>query len=244
MDRVVEVDLKQILQACLRKWWLIVLMALALAVAVYMYTALFVTPQYQTGASFYVNNSQQSGESQKISSSDLATSQRLVLTYVNIIKSDSVLEKVIGETELKMTPSQIRSMMTAESIDETEMFRVQISHKDPVLAARIANAIADVAPAEISNIMVGSTTKVVDRAKVPTAPVNPNKSQNALLGGLAGAVLAVIIVTVQTLMDVRVKSEEDLTAISALPVLGAIPEFTEESKSSYAAPKTEKAGRR
>ena len=57
-------------------------------------------------------------------------------------------------------------------------------------------------------------------------------------------VLAVVIITVQTLMDVRIKSEEDLTAISTIPVLGSIPEFTDESKSSYAAPKTEKTGRR
>ena len=244
MDRIVEVDLKEILRVCLRKAWLILLAALVGGVAVYLYTVFFITPQYIAGASFYVNNSQQSGESQKISSSDLATSQRLVLTYVNIIKSDTVLEKVIAEADLQMTPAQIRSIMAAESIDDTEMFRVRIMHPKPWLAAKIANAIADVAPAEISNILVGSTTKVVDRAKVPTTPSTPNRSRNAAIGAIAGAVLAVAYVVIRTLMDVRIKSEEDLTALCDTPVLGAIPEFAEEVTKGYAAPKAEKAGRR
>ena len=244
MDRIVEVDLKEILRVCLRKIWLILLSALVVGVAVYLYTVFFVTPQYIAGASFYVNNSQQSGDSQKISSADLATSQRLVLTYVNIIKSDTVLEKVIAEAGLEMTPGQIRSIMTAESIDDTEMFRVRITHAKPWLAAKIVNAIADVAPAEISNILVGSTTKVVDRAKVPTSPSTPNRAQNAVIGALVGVVLAVAYVVIRTLMDVRIKSEEDLAQISEVPVLGLIPEFMDEGKSGYAAPKAEKAGRR
>ena len=241
MEKIVEVDLKKLLQACLQKLWLILLCAVVGGVATYLYTAFFITPQYRASASFYVNNAQQSSESQKISSSDLATSQRLVLTYVNIIKSDTVLEKVIAEVDLKMTPGQIRGMMTAQSIDETEMFRVQISHSDPYMATKVANAIAAVAPSEIANILSGSTTKVVDRAKVPTTPYTPNRARNAVLGVIVGVVVAVAYIVVLTLMDVRIKGEEDLTAFSSLPVLGAIPEFEEEGKVTYAS-KTEKKG--
>lgn len=241
MEKIVEIDLRKLLRACLQKWWLILLCAVVAGVVMYAYTVFFITPQYITGTTFYVNNAQQSGESQKISSSDLATSQRLVLTYVNIIKSDTVLEKVIAEADLKMTPGQIRGMMTANSIDETEMFKVQISHSDPYMATKVANAIAAVAPSEIANILSGSTTKVVDRAKVPTSPYTPNRSRNAVMGAVAGAAAAVIYIVVLTLMDVRIKSEEDLTAISSLPVLGVIPEFEEGGKPGYAA-KTEKKG--
>lgn len=251
MNQLVEVDLKQIFQVCLKKIWLILLSALVLGVAVYMYTVFFVTPQYVAKASFYVNNSAQFGESQKISSSDLATAQRLVLTYVNIIKSETVLEKVIDEAELDMTPAQIREIMAAESVDETELFEVQISHPDPYVATRIVNAIADVAPNEISGIMVGSTTKVIDRAKVPTKPSSPNVTKSAVIGALAGAVLAVAAIAISVLMDVRIKSEEDLLAISAatnsgvsVPVLGVIPDFYDEGPTTYAAYRAEKAGRR
>lgn len=236
MKQIVEIDLREILWACLRKAWLIILCAVVLGAAVYAYTTIWVTPLYQAGATFYVNNSVHSS-SDKISSADLATSQRLVLTYVNIIKSDRVLEKIIAETDLNLTPDALRGMMTAESIDDTEMFTVKISHTDPELAAGIANAVADVAPAQIAEIMEGSTTKVVDRAKVPAAPYTPNRGRNALLGALVGMVLAVIYIVLRVLMDVRVKDEQDLAAISQAPVLGVIPTFSDDARDSKKAGK-------
>lgn len=243
MEKVVEIDLKELATACLRRIWLIVTSAVVAAALVYIYTALFVTPMYRTEATFYVNNSVTADEAGKISSSDLATAQRLVLTCTNIIKSDRVLEKVAEEADLDLTAAALRGMISAADIDETEMFRVQVEHKDPVQAAKIANAIADVAPQEISNIIVGSTTKVIDRAKIPENPYSPNRTTNTVLGALAGLVISVAVVAVTTMLDVRIKSEDDLTNICDIPVLGVIPEFTDESKSGFGAGKTEKGGR-
>lgn len=243
MEKVVEIDLKELASACLRKIWLIIVSTVVAAAVVYIYTALFVTPMYRTEATFYVNNSVIAGDSQKISSSDLATAQRLVLTCTNIIKSDTVLEKVAEHADLDLTAAQLRGMISASDIDETEMFRVQVQHKDPVQAAKIANTIAEVAPQEIANIIVGSTTKVVDRAKIPTSPYSPNKTTNTVLGALAGLVLSVAVVVVTTLLDVRIKSEDDLTNICDIPVLGVIPEFADDPKSGFGAGKAEKGGR-
>ena len=46
------------------------------------------------------------------------------------------------------------------------------------------------------------------------------------LGAIAGILLIVVILTVRDLLDVRIKSEEDLAEISDLPVLGRIPAFS------------------
>lgn len=243
MEKVVEIDLKELVSACLRKIWLILVCTVVAATVVYIYTALFVTPMYRTEATFYVNNSVIAGDSQKITSSDLATAQRLVLTCTNIIKSDTVLEKVAERAELDMSAAALRGIISASDIDETEMFRVQVQHKDPVQAAKIANTIADVAPQEIANIIVGSTTKVVDRAKIPAHPYSPNLTTNTVLGALAGLVISVAVVVVTALLDVRIKSEDDLTDICDIPVLGVIPEFIEDTKSGFGAGKTEKGGR-
>lgn len=243
MEKVVEIDLKEIISACMRRIWLIIISTVVAAAVVYIYTALFITPVYKTEATFYVNNSVISGDSQKITSSDLATAQRLVLTCTNIIKSDTVLEKVAERAGMDVSAAQLRGMISAADIDETEMFRVQVRHKDPIQAAKIANTIAEVAPQEIANIIVGSTTKVVDRAKIPVNPSSPNKTTNTVLGALAGLVLSVAVVVVTALLDVRIKSEDDLTNICDIPVLGVIPEFAEDSKSGFGAGKAEKGGR-
>ena len=231
MGETVEIDLKEFFAILLKRIWLVALCAVLLATSVLVYTVNFVTPQYQASVSIYVNNNSKADGSY-ISSADLAVALRLVATYVNIIQSDAVLDKVIQETGLLLTTAQVRSMISAEAMGETEMFRVTVTTPNAQMSADLANAIAAVAPAEIAEIIEGSSAKIIDRAKVPTAQSAPNYAMNTMLGGVIGAALAVLVLLLQTLMDVRIKSEEDLEKICAIPVLGAIPQLTGEPKAT------------
>lgn len=229
MNENVEIDLRELLKALLKRAWLILLCAVIVGAAVFAYTFNFVAPTYQASVTIYVNNNSNK-DSAHINSSDLAVALRLVETYVNIIQSNTVLEKVISETGLALSAGQIRGMLSAKAVGETEMFRVTITSTNPQMSADIANAIASVAPAEIANIIEGSTAKIIDHAKVPTAPSAPNYSTNTLVGGAVGAVLAAVLVIIMHLADVRVKKEEDLLQIAEAPVLGVIPDLEELSK--------------
>lgn len=235
MENIKEINLAELFSALLRKIWLIVLCAVVAGALVYAYTVNFVTPMYRSRITVYVNNtiSTNSGNNHSISATDLATSQRLVATYINILESNRVLDPVAEKVGHGLTASHIRSMMAAAPMDETEVFEVQISSSNPQMAATIANKIAEVAPAIIEEIVVGSSTKIIDNAKVAAAPYAPSKSRNTTFGMIGGAVLAVCVVVLQTLLDVRVKGEEDLALISNAPVLGLIPDLAMESKDSY-----------
>lgn len=221
-----EIDLTKLLFLYLRKWWLILLCAIVGGGIMYFYTATFVTPLYQAGVTIYVNNVRSGEQIDYISGSNLTASQQLVSTYVNIIRSDTVLEKVADSTGLDISAAYIRSIMSASQVGETELFDVYISHPDPEMAAFIANAIAEVAPGEIESFVEGSSTKIVDYAKVPQTPYSPSYRKNIVLGAGAAVVLIVAVLTIRDLLDVRIKKEEDLMEISDLPVLGRIPVFT------------------
>ena len=181
----------------------------------------------------YVNNIKGDLQIETITSSNLATAQRLVDTYINIIKSDTVLEKVAEASDMDITAAEIRKIMSAEQVDDTEIFEVYITHEDPVLAAQLANAVAKVAPGEIESFVEGSSTKIIDYAKVPVKPSSPNVSRNVILGGLIGCVLAVVALTIMFLLDVRINDEEDLTLIFDLPVLAQIPAFVPEGSKRH-----------
>lgn len=230
-----EIDLLELLMAYLHKWWLIVLCGVLAGGIALTYTYFGITPLYRAGVSVYVNNSRSGQSIDYVTSSDLSTSKMLVNTYVNIISSDTVLEKVIEEAALGYTPDQLRDMLSASQVDETEIFRVYITHPDPQEAARIANAVAEIAPAEIEEFVEGSSCKIIDYANVPQARISPSYSRNTLLGAMVGCVLIVGVLTIQHFMDVRLKSEEDLEDLFELPVLGQIPAFSQSSprQSSY-----------
>ena len=52
-----------------------------------------------------------------------------------------MLEKVVKNARLDCSAAEIRGMMTTAQVDETELFSVYISHPDPEMAAKIANAV-------------------------------------------------------------------------------------------------------
>lgn len=232
MDGTKEIDLRRLGSALLKRAWVIVLCAVIVAAAVFVYSKNFITPQYRTNISIYVNNSNK-GQNGGISSSDLATSQRLVATYIDVLKSDLVLDQVAQQLKLNIPASALRGMLKAESPEGTEVLTVYVSNADKLLAAQIANAIADVAPGAIAEIVVGSSAKIIDRAKVPNAPYSPNNTNNALIGAMIGVIIAVAGICLRELLDVRIKDEEDLARICAAPVLGNIPDFNTQNKSGH-----------
>ena len=222
----VEIDLQKLLLVYLRKWWLIILCGLIIGGASLYYTVYHITPMYRASVTVYVNNTKGGELVEYISGSNLSASKQLVNTYVNIITSDTVLAKVVEDSGLPYSVGRLRDMMSTEQVDDTEIFKVYITHEDPGVAAEVANAVAQAAPARIEEIVEGSSTKIIDYAKVPTGRYSPSYSRNAILGGVIGVVLAMLYITVRYLMDVRIKDAEDLEMLFAIPVLGRVPDFS------------------
>ena len=225
MTEKIEIDLKQIFKALIRKSWLIALSAVVLAAVVLMYTVFFVEPMYDAKVTAYVNNGK-AGSDGAINSSEYSVALRLVNTYVAILESDNVLEKVIQQENLDVSANDIRKMLTASPIDDTEMFEFIIRCADPKLATQIANAIAKVAPDAILEIMKGSSAAIIDYAKVPSSRSSPNYVKNTLIGEIVGVLVAAVIIILREVMNVRIKNEEDLNMIAPIPVLGVIPDLT------------------
>lgn len=229
MNEKVEFDFKEIFAILKKRAWVIALSAVLAAVLVFVYTACFVTPMYSAKISVAINNNASSSGDSGYASSDLAVAIQLANTYVEIIKDDVILKPVAEEYALNLTADQLRGMISAEVVEDTQLFKLEIQSHDPALSARICSAIKDVATRELPGLMQGSSPTFLGDPKVSNSPTSPNYTQNVLLGLFAGALLAAIVLVVSNLLDVRVKGEEDLQKICPIPVLGMIPELTEEA---------------
>lgn len=245
-NEVMEIDLLKLLLAYLHKWWLILLCTLIAGGGALLYTVELVVPQYRASITVYVNNVRSGERVEYVSGSNLQASQQLVSTYSKIITSDTVLTEVAKEAGLDYTPDTMRGLLSTEQLGDTELFKVYITHTDPKEAARIANIVANVAPARIEGIVEGSSTKIIDYATVPVQPSSPSYVKNTAVGALLGCVLAVGYVTLRCLLDVRIKDEEDITALFAYPVLGQIPHFEQNAgkRSTYGTPYVASAERK
>jgi capsular polysaccharide biosynthesis protein len=233
-----ELDLREIMTALARKVWIIALCAVLLGAAMFVYTSAFVTPKYKSTITVYVKNTDVTTNVQGHTQSDVLASQALINTYIEMLKSDRILDIVAQELGGDITAAQIRSMITTKVDTDTLLFKLSVSNADPELAARIANVIADIGPEEAASIAKGTSAETVDYAKVATAPYTPNKVKNTLLGAVIGALLVVIVVVLQVLLDNHINGEEDLRKLSDAPVLGVIPDYElEYKKGGYEADK-------
>lgn len=226
VNEEIQIDLQKLLLAYLHRWYLPVIFALIGGVAVLAYTFLRVTPMYRASVTLYVNNrSQFQLQQEYVSGSDLSTAQKLVQTYITITTSDRVMSDASEELGGAYTAEQLKRMITAAQMNQTEVFALYVTAPDPQEAARIANVMADVVPKVLSSIIEGSSARVIDYARVPKTMFSPSYSRNALVGALVGLVLALGYLTLDFLMDVRIKDEEELEGLLEYPVLGQIPDF-------------------
>ncbi len=190
-------------------------------------TYFLVDPVYSATATLYVSsNSGQAGP--VLTESGLRLSQQLVDTYIVILKSDSVLNKVAEQTDLGYTANQLRSMISASSTNGTEAFSVTVTNEDPAAAQKIVNTTIDVAPDEIIRVVKAGSVEVIDRAKLPTAPSSPSIPRNTAIGILLGLVLSVAVIVITTLFDTTIHTENDLEAFN-IPILGVIPNLEHDN---------------
>jgi len=186
----------------------------------------FITPQYEASVKLFVNNSR-AGQTDTTSISDLNASERLVNTYMEIVKSNTVLGKVANKVaasdNLVYSLENLKKMVSTQAVKNTEIFYVKVTSENPEHAQLLANQIAADAPVEIMDFVEATSVKVIDNASLPTRPATPNVKLNTAVGLLLGLVLSVLLVLLLDMLDVTIRAEEDLKNLTGLPVLGVIP---------------------
>lgn len=234
-NEVIEIDVKRLAEAVWHRTWIVVLVAVLCAAIAFGWSYYFITPQYQSSAMFYVNNNNLSlgDTSLSISSGDITAAKSLVDSYIVILKTRTSLNDVIDYAGVDRSYSELKEMISASSVNATEIFKVTVTSPDPYEAEQIASAIAYILPQRIDNIIDGTSVSIVDTAVVPSTPSSPSYPKNTVIGCLIGALLCILAIVLHELFDVTIRTEEDITRRCSHPVLATVPNMAMGSKSGY-----------
>ena len=232
-----EIDILELAQALWKKAWAILLAAVIFAGSFLACTVVFIKPKYTAQTLLYVNSSNISLGSAKvsISASELSAAQSLVDTYIVILKTRTTLNDVIAQSGVPYTYEEIinNNMIQAEAVNSTEVFAIKVTSTDPKEAETLANTIGAVLPNKIASIVEGSSARIVDYAVVPSKKSSPSLTKNALIGFVLGAFLAAGAVVVEKLMDTKVRDTDYLKQTYDIPVLAVIPDLTSSGGKNY-----------
>ena len=164
-----EITFKDITRIIKKNIVFIAVLSLLCAAASYFVTTFFVPKTYTSTVKLYVETNYKS-QSAYDDYQSINYAKNLVLTYIELLDSNSVSK----ELKEKYTASQLKSMIKFESIEDTEVFKVLVNSGSPSESKNIGNAIAKIAPDTIANVKDNAKLKIVDKATTPKAPTSPN----------------------------------------------------------------------
>ncbi|HVR43503.1 MAG TPA: hypothetical protein VMS56_08665 [Thermoanaerobaculia bacterium] len=178
-----------------RRWWVVLLL-----VGVALATTVFVTsrqdPVFQSSAMLVVGPSSMMPEaSDVVRGLDTLERRTVIATFARIPSTLETREGVAEELEAQVTavrPYTIRGSV----VPSTNIIRIDVEGPDPEMAARVANAAADVTAREARSMYRVFSMRSLARATPTGRPTHPDPQRNLIVGAMIGLFLGIAAVLV------------------------------------------------
>lgn len=223
-----ELDLRELIAILRRRLWLILLMPTVAAVTAGLISLFLLQPVYSASTTLWVIKD---GTNAQLTLADVQLSRNLTKTYAEVARSRAVMQDVIYRLGLeKVTVQDLQEKLSVTPVRDTEILSFTIQDSDPVMAAKLADAVAAAFMGQIRTFMKVENVSVVDPALVPTSPIKPRKLMNVALATVLGGMAALGLAFLLEYLDTSVKTSEDVARHLNLPVIGVIPVIVPEGK--------------
>lgn len=217
---IVEVDLRSLLHALIRKIWIVILAGILGAAVIGLTNIYLITPYYTSTSKIYIINRQ---DESRTTYSDLQTGTQITQDFMILITSRPVMEKVVEDSGIDITPGELAGKISLINPEGTRILEISVTDIDPVRAKKLADAVADTSAEQIVNIMEIQKVNVVEYGIIPGAPTGQNIPRSFVMGGLIGAVFAASLIIAIHMLNNNIKSEEDIEIHLGITTLGMIP---------------------
>ena len=155
--------------------------------------------------------------------------EQQMASYAEVATSPKVLDKVVEQLGLSTTSVELADSIEATVSVDTVIIEIAATDPNPDQAARIADAVAtelakaarDLTPS-LANGSEAVRATTLAAAQVPTSPSSPNVLRNLGVGLILGLLLGFGIAVLRKLFDTKVRSEQDVRALTESPILGVV----------------------
>ena len=220
-DDTTEIDLAELIfELWINKWQILMAMIFT-GILAYFVSSCLMTPKYTSVTSLYVLAQQ---DNEALTTADLSVGTQLTNDYAVLVKPRPVLDQVITDLDLTMSPDQLEKLISVENKSNTRIIKISVTYEDPLQARLIADRLRVAVGEQIVSVMNIDAVNTVEEASLPKKPSSPRVLRNTLIGIIAGMVLAAAFFVIRSVMDDTVKTSEDVEKALGLPLLGSIPD--------------------
>ena len=214
-----EIDLIEIFYAVMSRWAIILLTTVVLGTLGYCYGRFLVTPQYASTSALYVLSKSTSITSM----ADIQVGANLTNDYMIVVTGRPVLEQVIENLGLEETYDVLVGKVTVKNETNTRILKITVSDSDITKAKRIADEIAEVSSAFISEKMDQDPPTIIQYGYTDTRPVSTSPNKFALIAAMIGFVLSVGLAILMYLLNDKIMTPEELEKKTGLNTLATLP---------------------
>lgn len=215
-----EIDLKELFIHIKNKIGLLIIITFGITLIGSLYGLLIQKPMFNSYTTVVLGGTESSNTG--ITQNDININKNLVDTYAEIVKSRSVLDKVIDELKLDMTYNQLGKIISVSALNDTEIIKITVDNEDAILAKNIANSTAKFFIVEVKSLYNMDNVNVLDEAIVSDSPYNVNVLKQTLIYVLIGLVVAFGVVFIVFYFDRTIKTVEQVEQKIKLPILGTV----------------------
>jgi polysaccharide biosynthesis transport protein len=220
-------ELRDYLRVLRRRWLTVAALVVASLGTAAVITSLM-TPQFTSTTRLFF------GVQGSESAADLAQgstfTQKQMSSYAEVATSPMVLDRVIGSLNLATTSEELVKNVSATAPLDTVILMISVTNNDRDEAARIANSIGSEVVSAMDELVPqradGSQSvraTILARAMPADSPSSPNVVRNLVIGLVAGLLLGIGGGFLRHALDSKIRSEEDVQALTDEAVLGVVP---------------------
>lgn len=218
-----ELDLMDLVFTLLRRWKLIVLIAIPIFGLGIFYAATRPTV-YMAKMTMMVS----SGKNFSVSSysGELSVNQQLTTTYAEIAKSNVILKNVIKKFDLDTTLKGLQNSVTIKPVADTELLQLTYKNSDPGLAAAVTNEIGNEFVLKVREVMNFQNIKVVEQAEIPREALPKKRGLIVAVSFIFSIMVGCMVAFIVEFFFCKLRKPKDIEKILRTPMLGMVPDFS------------------
>lgn len=211
-------------------WYIIVLLVILGAGAMWGYRFFTYEPLYQASASFTVKTTSDMMDNEVNTAYgffyDKNTADQIEKTFPYILDS-GILQKRLCE---ELGTDYVNGTVNAQVITDSNLVTLSATSRSKEDAKKILDAVILVYP-EVAEYVLGEIEfEFLNEPELQDSPVNrPSAKKDLMIGVLAGAALSMGIILIYALLRKTIRNEEDLKQTLNTALLGMLPEVKEKN---------------
>ncbi|EJQ97563.1 MULTISPECIES: YveK family protein [Bacillus] len=213
MDK--EINLKNLFTIIRKKIWIILLFTTFTTLGGAIYSMYVKTPLYASSARLIVQ-----------------ANAETMNTLKAMVNEPVILEKVAAELNINRSVGALSGQISTESVQGSQIIRINVVDTDPLLAHKIANTTATVYKKEVANILNFNNVSILpeDPVQKHSMPINVNHTKTIAIAFLIGMVLSIGFIFLLDSLDETIKTERRIEQLLDIPVLGGISKMSKKNK--------------